>query len=44
VKSIRSGGDPVAGPESGYLSILLAEGAARSIREGRMIDLSKSLK
>ncbi len=42
VKCVRKGAHPVAGPESGFYSILLADGAARSIREGRVIDLSKA--
>lgn len=40
-KCVRGKSTPVAGPDSGYLSILVAEGAARSIRQGRMIDLTK---
>jgi predicted dehydrogenase len=43
-RCVRRGGEPVAGPESGYFSILVAEGAVRSIREGRIIDLSKGSK
>ena len=41
-RCVRGKGEPVAGMESGYLSILVAEGAARSIREGRTIDLTKA--
>lgn len=44
VKCVRGKGQPVAGMDSGYLSILVADGAARSIREGRVIDLSKAPK
>ena len=42
VRCVRRGGKPVAGAESGYLSILVADGAARSIRDGRVIDLSRA--
>ena len=43
-RCVRGKGAPVAGPDAGYVSILVAEGAARSIREGRMIDLTKGAK
>ena len=40
-KCVRGKGEPVAGAESGYRSILVADGAARSIRQGKVIDLTK---
>jgi predicted dehydrogenase len=44
VKCVRGKGEPVAGAESGYFSILLADGAARSVRLGKTIDLLKAKK
>jgi len=43
-RCVRGRGEPVAGPDAGYLSILVADGAARSIRQGRVIDLTKGAK
>ena len=43
-RCVRGGGRPVAGTEAGFLSVLVAEGAARSIRQGKTIDLTKTSK
>ncbi|HUW55066.1 MAG TPA: Gfo/Idh/MocA family oxidoreductase [Planctomycetota bacterium] len=43
-KCVRGKGEPVAGAGSGYLSILVADGAARSIRQGKVVDLTKTPK
>ncbi|KPL01887.1 MAG: hypothetical protein AMK75_03560, partial [Planctomycetes bacterium SM23_65] len=40
-KCVRGRGQPVAGAESGYLSILVADGAARSIRQRKVINLTR---
>jgi len=41
VRCVRGKGEPVAGADAGYLSVLVADGAARSIRNGRVVDLTK---
>ena len=41
VKCVLEGGEPVAGADSGYWSIVVAEGAERAIASGKVEDLSK---